>query len=422
MRPSSETLAPVASTERIAALDIIRGLALFGVLQINLIFMSGHVYRGWAGIHYAQGWGGATLTWVRDLLLEGKSMSCFSMLFGLGLCLQMERAKARDHAFAGFAFRRLAALALLGIAHAVLIWNGDILLAYAVTGMILLPFLRARPRTILVAAGVAFVVYLRLRSILLMLHAPDELLFRHWMRQAPWLLQSANHAFGQGTWLEACRYRVWEWRHLGRAIDVGTVAYCLPLFLLGLALWRSGILQDPEGRVRTLRRIFHATFWAGLAISIICQTGVIPMAWFQGQGGRQLAVFFAWTAGPVALALGYLTGIPLLLRRKAPARLLAYVAPLGRMALTNYLCQSLVGTWVFNSYGLGLWARVTPSAYICGGLVFYGAQMAWSHWWLARFRFGPAEWLWRSMSYGQPQPFRIPASMPMTVGVGAEAT
>lgn len=403
----SEKVVPVKVDERIVALDIVRGLALFGVLQINLIFMSGHVYQEWAGVPYPLGWGGTVLTWVRNHLISGKSIACFSMLFGVGLCIQMERVRARGHAFGLFAMRRLGALAVIGVAHATLIWNGDILLAYAVTALGLLPLVRAKVRTILIVFGVAFLADINYKNILHWLHAPDGLYFSYWHKQAAWLLQSSNQAYGHGTWTEATRWRVWEWNHLGRAIDLLTVSGCLPLFLLGLALWRSGILKDSSGRIRTIRRIFHSVFWLGLALSIVPDSwlALIPKAWGVGwRGTLRRGVFIS---APDLLALGYFMGILMLLQREWWAKRLSVVAPLGRMALSNYLTQSLLCTWFFNAHGLGFWTRVTPSAYILGGIGLYGTQIAWSHWWLARFKFGPVEWLWRSMTYGSLQPFKI---------------
>lgn len=422
---TSNHILPVSSTERITALDIVRGLALFGVLQINLLFFSGHIYQDWAGVSYSMGWGGLVLTWIRDHLIASKAMFGFSMLFGVGLCIQMERARARGQAFGAFALRRLGALVLLGVAHATLIWDGDILLPYAVTALVLLPLLRAGTRTILIAASLAFLASINFKIILGWLHTPDRFSFAYWHKQASWLLQSANQAYGQGTWIEAARWRVWEWNHLGRAIDVFSIFECLPVFLVGLALWRAGLLMDSAGRIQTIRRIFHAAFWFGLAISIVPFTwfGLLPKTW--GLGWRGMLLRGLFQAGTIALALGYFTGVLLLLRRKWWARVLSVVAPMGRMALTNYLTQSLVCTWIFNGYGLGLWSKITPSAYIIGGMVLYGIQIAWSHWWLARFMFGPAEWLWRSMTYGNWQPFRIKVpftNLPVTVVESTEAS
>ena len=160
------------SASRIAAIDIIRGLALFGVLQVNLVSFSGQCYADWSGGTYVGGALSGPLSLIREMLIDGKAMSCFSILFGIGLAIQMERAMARGISFGRFAARRLGALALIGVAHAVFIWNGDILLDYAVIGLLLLPLLRARVRTILLVAAGAFVVDTTFRQILVALRHP----------------------------------------------------------------------------------------------------------------------------------------------------------------------------------------------------------------------------------------------------------
>ena len=125
---------PILARERIHAIDAVRGLALLGVLQINLFFFSGHIYREWAGLPVDAGWGGSVPVWILIHLVSGKAIFCFSMLFGIGLCIQMDRFRAKGIFFGGFVFRRLAALALLGTIHVALLWNGDILFTYALIG------------------------------------------------------------------------------------------------------------------------------------------------------------------------------------------------------------------------------------------------------------------------------------------------
>jgi len=401
-----EVPAPVASTERIAALDIIRGLALFGVLQVNLVSFSGQCYANWSGGTYPGGSLSDILSLIRDLLINGKAMSCFSILFGVGLAIQMERAMARGASFLRFGLRRLGALALIGTAHAVLIWNGDILLDYAVIGMMLLPLLRARVRTILLVAAGAFLLNTAFRQILVGVHAPDSFLFSHWRQQFAWLCPRADWAYGHGSWMEAARWRVWEWANFGQSVHVISIFGCATQFFLGLALWRSGILRDVAGSIRSVRRIFHGVFWAGLGLTFLAIPLAAKMATWR-HGWLELLRGCALELPMILLALGYFAGILLLLQRARWQPWLAPLAPMGRMALTNYLGQSLVCTWIFNGHGLGLYGKLTPAAFMLGGVALYGAQIAFSRWWLGRFRFGPAEWLWRSMTYGRLHPLRL---------------
>lgn len=403
MNHAAETPLPGPITDRIAALDIVRGLALFGVLQVNLFSFSGQAYLGEA---YPTGPASEWLGLLRDLLINGKAMSCFSMLFGVGLAIQMERALARGASFRSFALRRLGALALIGAGHATLIWNGDILLDYALIGLALVPFLKARTRTILLAALGAFLLDITFRQIMAALHAPPTFFYGYWRSQFGWIYPAAAQAYGHGTWLEAARFRVWEWLHPGRAIHLISVFGCMPQFFIGLALWRSGILRDLVGSRRTIRGLFHASFWPGLVLTLPSVLLLARMAAWRS-GWREMARVASYEGPMILLALGYFTGLLLLLGRERGSALLAKVAPMGRMALSHYLAQSLVCTWAFSGHGLGLWGKIPPAGVILGGMGLYGIQLAASAWWLQRFRFGPAEWLWRSMTYGAWQPFRL---------------
>jgi len=410
--PETSGLRP--ATERIAALDIVRGLALFGVLQINLISFTGHGYLEGA---YPTGSVGEILTWLRDALINGKAMSCFSMLFGVGLAIQMERAAARGASFGSFALRRLGALASIGATHAILTWNGDILLDYAVIGLVLLPFVKARVRTILVAAFGAFLLDISFRPILEAIHAPRSLLFSYWVEQFKWINPLASQAYGHGSWVEAARFRAWEWLHPGRAVHLISIFGCATQFFLGLALWRSKLIQDHAASGPSIRKLFHATFWLGLTMTLLGAVFQARIGLWR-HGWRDVARIASYEGPMILLAFGYLMGALLLLQRERWKRLLLYVAPMGRMALTNYLSQSLICTWLFNAYGLGLWGRIPAAVYIPGGIGFYAIQMLWSSWWLTRFRFGPAEWLWRSMTYGTWQPFRIRIDSPRELVLG----
>jgi uncharacterized protein len=422
---------PVRGSERIHALDIIRGFALLGVLQMNLVFFSGNAYRELADLPFATGPGGEWLIGIRDWLLAGKSIALFSVLFGVGLAIQMERAQARASGLGWFAARRLGALWLLGAAHSILVWNGDILHIYAVGGVLILPFLgRARPisdgrpgpasdarpgpasggRSILVplAGAVAVFALGTVRDpIMAWLRLPPQFLWPTWQERALWILGQADQAYGAGTWWQACRWRVWEWWTLGPFYLVHYLLGCLPLFLGGMALWRAGILRDPGAHLRALRLGFHAAFWPGLGLTLAFPA----MARLSSAGaGRSGALALALgDLSAYAVALGYLLGILLLLQRPGWRAWLGLLAPMGRMALSNYLAQSMICAWAFNSHGLGLWHQVTPIAYTLGGCLLFALQAAWSRWWLARFRFGPAEWLWRMVSYGRLEPLRIQA-------------
>ena len=398
-------LSPVSSRERIVALDVIRALALFGVLWMNFPEFSGARTLGVLGHPLGHGWLDAWAGGVGSVLVRGKAMACFSLLFGIGLFIQFDRAQARGARASAFALRRLGGLFLIGFLHWVLVWQGDVLTTYALAGFLLLALLKARARTFILLAIGFMLLGDGVPMLVKALHLPAALdLFNHGGSQAA----QADAAFGHGAW-PACvglRLRQWGSLHiLGMALIA--IPYALPMFLIGALLWRKGVPQDPTGHARMLKALFHGNLWLGLAVSFLASDPfhLLPKTWMKvGQGTPW---WLLTDLGCFTLALGYVSGLLRLLDRPAWMRRMAFLAPMGRMALTNYLSQSLVFTWLFYGHGLGLWGRVRPGAALGIVLGFYALQVLWSAWWLARFRFGPAEWVWRSMTYGRRQPFRL---------------
>ena len=408
-----ETLAPhrpepVRSGERVVAIDVIRGFALLGVLLMNIQYW----FRCPMEVYFLtpHPWPGAVNAATDTLLsifMQGKSVSLFSFLFGVGLIIQLERAQEREAAFGPYAARRLAALAAFGLLHITLLWVGDILLFYAVVGALLLVFLKRSPRTTLlwslILLGLPFLIMTTVVVVRATLHAPIH------PRDGARALAFADacvRAYGHGSWMEALRFR---WHHYTR--DLAMLAqfaiYALGLFLLGHHAWRRGVFQDPESHLGLLRKT---------AILGVAGLTIAGFASFWAAGHPMaLDPFSLWlrnaeflVATPL-VALAYAATILLLLRHEAPSRALGLLAPLGRMALTNYLVQSVVMTFIYNGYGLGLYNRVGPFAGTLMGLALFALQIPFSIWWLKRFRFGPMEWIWRCLTYWKVQPFRIAA-------------
>ena len=402
---TSPSLAPIQNSERIVALDIIRALALFGVLWVNFPVFTGANSLGSLGHPVGHGWLDAWVSGLGEVLVHGKAVSSFSMLFGIGLFIQFERAQTRGMMPASFAFRRLGGLFLIGFLHWVLIWNGDILTGYAIVGFFLLLFLNVRPKTFILAALLTFAFADSVPFLIKALHLPTALDAFH---------AGADHAgafdavFGHGSWMACVKLRFSQWPSLD---SVGYFLSCLPfvmpMFLVGALLWKQGLPQAPSSHAKLLKRLFHGTIWLGLLCSFLAldPLKLFPKVWKEAMQGSLWS--YLTDTGAYLLAIGYVIGLLRLLTKSDWAKRFGFLAPMGRMALTNYLSQSLVFTWVFYHHGLGLWGKVRPSLAVVIVVAFYALQIAWSNWWLLRFKFGPAEWLWRSMTYGKWQPFRI---------------
>jgi uncharacterized protein len=193
--------------------------------------------------------------------------------------------------------------------------------------------------------------------------------------------------------------------------------FSLGLFLLGLYAGRRRYFEDVSAHRAGFRRV---ALW-GVGIGLPCSIGVgamyiaYPPEAMATRPGIGLLASLLVTFGTVPLAFGYIATATLLLQRAGWRRHLEHFAPVGRMALTNYLMQTVICLLVFYGYGAGLIGQVGAAAALLIALLVFAAQMAWSPWWLTRFHFGPAEWLWRSLTYGRLQPMRIRAAVPLPV-------
>jgi len=222
-----------------------------------------------------------------------------------------------------------------------------------------------------------------------------------------WLLQMHRHHYGNGTWLEALRFRAWEFLNVVGPLRIqGRLAMCSPFFILGVFFWKLGWLADPGRHRRKLGWLAVAGLVIGLAANLLPAGQVF--AWAARIPFRPLRVFLKliFVFGKPVLALGYLGGLLLLLERPAWRKRTAALASIGRLALTQYLLQSVACSLVFCGFGLGLFERVPLNICISGALLFFLVQAWSSRLWLRRFTVGPCEWLWRRLIYGGPQPFR----------------
>jgi len=376
---------PAPLAERAVALDALRGIALFGVLMVNLVevFRVSIFEQSLPRVGTPRG--SAADHVVASIVtngLESKAFILFSLLFGVALAAQEERVRARGDSFARYAARRLGALLVIGLAHLFLVWSGDILTLYAIVGLCAAPLLRFSSRVLLALALLLFVV----QVAPLPYPRPFET-----MEAMQLHVETARLAYGAGTFGEALAFRVHEVGPMS-ALLVWSAPRTLGLFLLGACAWRIGIF-----RPRAWRGLLILIAGLGVPLGALATYAVNGgvQGWNLGRG-REIA----WTWGAIVLAFGYGAAILLAFRRAVLADILAAFAPLGRMALTSYLTQSMVLSVLFYGWGLGLFGKDGEAKAALLGLVLYGAQIMFSAWWLRRNRFGPLEWLWRSFTYG----------------------
>jgi uncharacterized protein len=309
--------------------------------------------------------------------LQEKAFCLFALLFGVGLAIQYERLSGIGGPLHRLV-RRLAVLLVIGLVHLLLVWNGDILTEYAVAGLAALPFLLLPLRGLIVAA-LGFLV----------LYAAGPAFY-----SIPWpnaaALQAhvalADQVYPRGTLAEIWRFSLEE-LPLILSLHLFVFPRTLALFLFGMFLWRAGILRRAPAFVGRL--IIAAV--VGVAVgAVLSEAARGPFR----------------NAGIVLLALGYGAALAALAQLSATRRLLSVFAPLGRMAFTNYVMQSLVCGFIFFGYGLGQFGRMGAAPAFALAVAVYVAQLFLSRWWLGRYRFGPLEWLWRTLTYGAAQPMR----------------
>ncbi|MDE5456560.1 DUF418 domain-containing protein [Bradyrhizobium sp. CSA112] len=362
---------PTRPAERIDAIDVLRGLALLGVVAINVVNeFRVSIFEQFLSRKPSTAPIDSAVETILTLAVEMKALALFSLLFGAGLAIQFDRL-ANSERRASLLVRRLVVLLAFGLIHLCLIWNGDILTEYALAGLFVLPFLFG-PRWLLAAAAPAFLVlYLAMQA------APPDGLFPS-TATVTQHIEDATRIYATGGFLDVLAFRLRE-----IPLIVPLHAFVFPrtigLFLLGALAWRTGILQSPPRRL--------------LSVGAPC-TGL----------GAALILAGADALGTILLALGYGAVIIGIAHLESGKKLLGWAAPLGRMAFTNYLMQSLILGWIFYGYGLGLFGRLGVTSALAIGVAVYIGQVFFSARWLRRYRYGPVEWLWRTLMYGVPQP------------------
>ncbi|KRA19960.1 DUF418 domain-containing protein [Lysobacter sp. Root604] len=402
-------LGPLASSQRILSLDALRGIALLGVLLMNVESFTGSLFDVGTGIAPAQAWPDRLADGFVYIFVQGKFWTLFALLFGMGFASMSERARAAGVDFLPLYLRRSVGLLAIGLIHALAIWSGDILVSYALAAFALL-LLRNAPQGALWPIGallnLMLVAMLLLSSLAIALVGQDAAdLGDFAVDQA--LRAREIAAYAQGSYVQASALR-WDYFVAATLPSYWMfVPMALGLFAIGAWFVRSGAIVAPA----RYPRFYAALRWGagplGLAITLIgLAVDSEPVL-----TGRTLSAsdMFATTLQMLAaplMSLAYLAWIVRALERGA--RWPLAFAPAGRMALTLYLMQSVIGTVVFYGYGLGLWGEASRVAQVLGACVLFGLQLAFARLWFARLRYGPMEWLWRWFTYARRPALRQP--------------
>ena len=413
--PDRPDAGPVAQTARIVAIDVLRGFALLGILVMNVQSFAMPQAAYFNPTAYGDLEGANLYVWLAGrMLADQKFMTIFSMLFGAGIVLMAGRAEARGGSAGRVHYRRMGWLLVIGLLHAHLLWYGDILFLYAVCGMLVYPLRRLSPGQ-LVALGTTLLAVGSALSVgtgMSLPYWPEEALSAFtadgW-RPTPEVIEAELAAY-RGGWLDQLP---------GRSAD----ALVFETFLLitwgfwragGLMLIGMGLFQREVFGARRAPRFYAGLIAAAVAVGLPLQAYGLSLDFARGW---PLSSFFTglqfnyWPS--IAVSLGYVGLVMLACRTDALRSFTRPFAAVGQTALTNYLLQTVLCTTIFYGHGLGWFGSVDRVGQIGVVAGVWALQLVASPLWLRRFRFGPAEWAWRSLTYGARQPLRrMPAPEP----------
>jgi uncharacterized protein len=428
---------PVSAAERLFAVDVLRGFALLGILAMNIVDF------GWGMAAYGNPLRGAgfegtdrAVWFFNHLVFEAKMMTIFSMLFGAGLVMMDQRALARGARVRGVYYRRILWLLVIGAVHAYLIWDGDILVMYAETGLLLYLFRNKTPRTLIIVGistmmilvplvlgfGAAF-DYMKAATARVEAQTKagqkpsprDQRLHDIWTKNiqenvmpspeqqaTAWNKELAAYRGGYVGIVKHRAFQVLMAQTFG--FLVAGLFFAASRMLVGMGLMKLGVFSAQRSR-RFYLWMASLGYGLGLPLMVFDALQLIRHAFsvdYQLHGGVLYNVF-----GSLVVALGHVGLLMLIVQSGALGWLTRRLAAVGRMALSNYLTHSLVCTTIFYGYGFGLFGQINRTGLAAIVLVIWTVQLIISPIWLKHFRFGPAEWLWRSLTYWRLQPMRL---------------
>lgn len=386
--------------ERIQALDVLRGVAVAGILFANvLVFFGVFLLPPDRAAALPTVAGDGVALFLERVLVEGKFYSVFSLLFGVGFGVQL--ARGGDEALPRFK-RRLRILLAIGAIHAFLIWAGDILMLYALLGFTMPWFARQSNRALVQWTVILLAVPTALYVVALAV----------WTLAGPGAARTPSgsgppsgilaifEAMGTGGVKEAFIGNLvllaGRWADLFATVRFPKV---LGMFVLGLGTVRAGLALSPSGHRATLVRWSLLGWCVGLPANVVAAWAFQHWAYLPPSVGALLGVAMQGVGIPM-LALGYAATTGLLV--VDGRRFVTVFAPVGRMALTNYLMHSIICVVLSYGFGLALWWRIGASTAMAIAAPIVVLQIPLSAWWLSRFRFGPIEWIWRRLTYGAP--------------------
>lgn len=381
---------PTAIGERVETLDMIRGFSLLGIFLANMLFFHTPFIYIDPFAWFTSPSDESTFKWL-SILVQGSFYPIFAMMFGYGMNMQYEKAMARGVSFAPHQARRLSLLLVFGLVHALLIWAGDILVSYAVMGFLLILFVRIPSKWLVTIAVVLYTIPMgALVALMSLIEKLDPTAAGEFVDI--YQIEMSISAYAEGTFGEIFAQRFQDWLLIGvmNGLFMG-LFMVLPLMMIGVALSKWKVIERANDLTGKL-----AIFGIVLGVSGLWMKA-LPFI----QGPTAANQLLQETFGGVLLAGGYVSLLLLVTQVRFIEKILSVFKKIGRMSLTTYLMQSIIATSVFYSYGLGLYGKIDL---LTGTMIAIGVfviQVLFAELWLAKFRMGPFEWLWRKGTYGK---------------------
>lgn len=399
---------PTQLSERIISIDVLRGFAVLGILVMNIqsfsMIMAAYInptaFGNFEGIN--------KLVWIfSHLFADMKFMTIFSILFGAGIVLFSERLKAKGINSLSVHYRRTLWLLLFGLAHAYLLWYGDILVTYAICAFWVVLLRNSKPKTLLIVGlivfSIAFLLYLMMGlAIPFMGEVEKQGIIEGWMPTAETI--SKELSAYRGSWLQQMDKRIEETIMMQSMVFfIQTGWRTSGLMLIGMALYKWGILSASRSKKFYLKLIVFCLIPGFAIVAYGMKTNFdadfsMEYSFFLGSQFNYL--------GSLLVCLGYIGLVMLCVKSTLFGFMKRSLQAVGQMALTNYLLQTIICTTIFYGHGLGLYGKLERTEQLLIVLVIWVFQMITSPIWLKYFKYGPFEWLWRSLTYWHIQPIR----------------
>ena len=405
--------APVLSNERAQILDVLRGFAILGILLDNMFGFTGYFFMGEEQMQALPTWPADGILGMLELaFVHGKFYSLFSLLFGIGFSIILWRNEQKGVNPMKIFYRRMLVLLIIGFVHVYFMWPGDILLLYAILGFILPVFRKASNKTLLYWAAALILspilidvlkVVFQFRTGAFLETIAEKIDKRNGINSFADLF---NFIYGETAgWNE-----FWKSQQAGflyryaYIIESNRIPKVLGMFLLGLYVGRKRLYAHIGEHVQLLKKLKKWGFLIGIPVSI-------AMAFFEIDGKRIPAAAGLWDTisyafGVVPLSLAYTAAICLAWFHRRETSFWNRLTPAGRMALTNYLVQTIICVFLFYSIGFRLGGNIGPSLFFPIAVAIYILQVVFSTWWLRHFNYGPVEWIWRQLTYGKILPLK----------------